>query len=230
MSNSIKVSQEAYNTILLHCAKYPASAITGILIGTSGNEGSTTIIRAIPLQHHWNQLSPMVEVGLSLIQAHLSNAEPNLKLSIVGVYYAPNDVISSTKVELNPLPLKIAQTISTKIGTDSIALQINNAKLSNKKQDLHALSAYSVSAFTAQPKPISAQNAIKVGDGNGSATTLAKVEIAKGRWQDLVDFDGECLLGIYILQKEKVVLTRSIISFTDHLEDTSRDWLKALKA
>ncbi|PWN37214.1 UPF0172-domain-containing protein [Meira miltonrushii] len=204
MSNSVKVSQTAYNTILLHCAKYPASATTGILIGTSGNEG-TLVVSAIPLQHHWNQLSPMVEVGLSLIQAHLSS-EASSSTRIVGVYYAPNDVISSTKPELNPLPLKIAQTISTKIGTDSIALQINNAKLSNSsKTDMHALSAYSVSAFTAQPKPISAQNAVKVGDGNSSATTLAKAEIAKGKWQDIVDFD-------------------------DHLEDTSRDWLKTVAA
>lgn len=216
MSNSIKISQEAYNTMLLHCAKYPASAITGILIGQSG-----IIVSAIPLQHHWNQLSPMVEVGLSLIQASLPST-----LSIVGVYYAPNDVISSTKAELNPLPLKIAQTISTKIGTDSIALQINNAKLSNSKVDLHALSAYSVSAFTAQPKPISAQ-AVKVGDGDSSATTLAKAEIAKGKWQDIVDFDGEYFIGV--IQNMNRSCTNHT-PLTDHLEDTSRDWLKAVTA
>ena len=189
MSNLITVSQEAYNTIVLHCAKYPASAITGILIGTNENQG-VSILKAIPLQHHWNQLSPMVEVGLSLIQAHLSNTESSSGISILGVYYAPNDVTSSTKSELNPLPLKIAQTISTKIGKDSIALQINNAKLTGNNSDSHALSAYSVSALITQSKPISAQNGIKVGSGNSNATTLAKAEIARGRWQDIVDFDG----------------------------------------
>ena len=188
MASTITVSQEAYTTILLHCAKYPASAVTGILVGTNNNQDAI-IVHAIPLQHHWNQLSPMIEVGLSLIQAHLSTG----KLAIIGVYFAPSDNVSSTKSELNPLPFKVAQTISTKVGADSIALQINNAKLADSKVDLHALSAYNVSSSANQPKPISAQGAIKVGNGNSSATALAKAEIAKGRWQDLFDFDGEFL-------------------------------------
>lgn len=58
------MNRQVYTTVLLHCAKYPASAVTGVLVG---NTSGMLITQAIPLQHHWNQLSPMVEVGLSLV-------------------------------------------------------------------------------------------------------------------------------------------------------------------
>lgn len=64
----IDLSAEAYSTIVLHCAKHPAAAITGLLLGPSSSNGKgRAVTGALPLQHHWNQLSPMVEVGCSLV-------------------------------------------------------------------------------------------------------------------------------------------------------------------
>lgn len=62
-SSSVELSYASYRAIVLHCAKYPASAVNGLLLGR-GN----LVELALPLQHHWNQLSPMVDVGLSLVR------------------------------------------------------------------------------------------------------------------------------------------------------------------
>lgn len=63
---SIEVDANAYTTIILHCAKYPASEVMGFLLGHS-TSGTVKVARAIPVQHHWNRLNPMVEVAASLV-------------------------------------------------------------------------------------------------------------------------------------------------------------------
>lgn len=61
------VSPLAYLKVILHAAKYPSSTCVGLLVGTlAGNV--VTVADAIPLLHHWTELSPMMEAGLQLVR------------------------------------------------------------------------------------------------------------------------------------------------------------------
>jgi hypothetical protein len=176
----MKVEDDAYTTIILHCAKYPASAVNGILLGTYDGVQNSVITRVIPLQHHWTALSPMAEAGLGLASASLPASE-----KIVGVYYAPSDVASSQKAELNITASKIAQTIASKLPGDAIALQVNNGKLPERES--HALVGFTVSS-SGQAKHVVAD---QVTLANISAIAKVKQAVAKGAWKNLYDFDGK---------------------------------------
>lgn len=56
----------AYLKLVLHAAKFPSSTCVGLLVGTFSGS-SCTITDAIPLAHHWIDLSPMAEAGLGLV-------------------------------------------------------------------------------------------------------------------------------------------------------------------
>jgi hypothetical protein len=58
----------AYLKVILHAAKYPASTVTGLLVGTV-TANKVTVQDAIPLLHHWTPLSPMMEAGLQLVRS-----------------------------------------------------------------------------------------------------------------------------------------------------------------
>lgn len=64
---SVGISSAAYSIIVLHCAKHPASEVMGFLLGTVTSSG-VHVEKAIAVQHHWNRLSPMVEVAASLVR------------------------------------------------------------------------------------------------------------------------------------------------------------------
>jgi hypothetical protein len=67
MSLSVEVSHPAYSTLVLHCAKYPASEVMGFLLGSISSANKVIVEKSVPVQHHWNRLSPMVEVAASLV-------------------------------------------------------------------------------------------------------------------------------------------------------------------
>lgn len=72
MSKSeVEVSHDAYSTLILHCAKYPASEVMGFLLGTT-SYSKAIVEKSVPVQHHWNRLSPMVEVAASLVSCRCS--------------------------------------------------------------------------------------------------------------------------------------------------------------
>jgi hypothetical protein len=52
----------AYAIPLLHAAKYPASAVCGVLLGKSNQ-----ITTAVPFFHHWTTVTPMLEVALQQV-------------------------------------------------------------------------------------------------------------------------------------------------------------------
>ncbi|KAH8913286.1 hypothetical protein BT69DRAFT_1359236 [Atractiella rhizophila] len=67
MSTGYSLSAVAYHKVLLHATKYAHSDICGLLLGPSG---STNVVDAIPLLHHWTALSPMMEAGLELAEVY----------------------------------------------------------------------------------------------------------------------------------------------------------------
>lgn len=66
MSNN-KVDVHAYAIPLLHAAKYPSSAVCGVLLGTNTTDG-LQVKTAVPFFHHWTTLTPMLEVALKLVK------------------------------------------------------------------------------------------------------------------------------------------------------------------
>ena len=60
----------AYLKVILHASKFPYATVTGLLLGTQA-AGVVTITDAIPLLHHWTDLSPMMEAGLQLVRSFL---------------------------------------------------------------------------------------------------------------------------------------------------------------
>jgi proteasome lid subunit RPN8/RPN11 len=138
-TTSIEVSYPAYSTVILHCAKYPASEVMGFLLG-SVQSSKVVIEKSIPVQHHWNRLSPMVEVAASLVSLNTNSVLKRLNLlciqtqayaesqttplKLVGIYHAPSDVTSSTRPELSPTATKLAQSLEGKLGREAIVLQV----------------------------------------------------------------------------------------------------------
>lgn len=70
-SPSFQLSDLAYTKIILHALKHPHQTVNGVLLGApSQTVGRTVdIVDAVPLQHHWTNLSPMMEVGLGMVRS-----------------------------------------------------------------------------------------------------------------------------------------------------------------
>lgn len=54
---------DAYSKILSHAVKYPMRPVSGIIIGTEGKDGATTLEDAIPLFHSY-PMGPMLELAM----------------------------------------------------------------------------------------------------------------------------------------------------------------------
>lgn len=64
----VEISHVAYGTMILHCSKYPSSEVLGFLLGSTSST-KVLVEKSIAVQHHWNRLSPMVEVAASLVSS-----------------------------------------------------------------------------------------------------------------------------------------------------------------
>jgi len=70
VSSTYTLSPLGYLKAIAHCAKYPASTVVGLLVGTTSPTNSQVLIEdAIPLLHHWTSLSMALEAGLQLVSA-----------------------------------------------------------------------------------------------------------------------------------------------------------------
>lgn len=77
MAAAYNLSPLAYLKIILHAAKYPSSTCVGLLLGQV--EGTNVhIVDAIPLLHHWSELSPMMEAGLIMVSFILPYSQPQV--------------------------------------------------------------------------------------------------------------------------------------------------------
>lgn len=66
---TFRLEDLAYAKIILHAFKHPHQTVNGILLGSPPSSGCVTIVDAVPLQHHWTNLSPMMEVGLGMVSS-----------------------------------------------------------------------------------------------------------------------------------------------------------------
>lgn len=71
---NFRLDDLVYTKLIVHALKYPHKTVTGLLIGRQSTSGSSVdVIDAVPLQHHWTNLSPMMEVGLGMVRSYLSH-------------------------------------------------------------------------------------------------------------------------------------------------------------
>ncbi|KAF8262910.1 UPF0172-domain-containing protein [Lactarius quietus] len=120
---NFQLSDLAYTKIILHALKHPHQTVNGVLLGgLSQSVGRTVeIVDAVPLQHHWTNLSPMMEVGLGMV----TNYARTRQLQIVGYYQAPERLDDTT---LSPVGERVACKIKESFETP-VALVINGSKL-----------------------------------------------------------------------------------------------------
>src|SRR5712691_9440182 len=71
-SPNFRLEDLAYAKIILHALKYPHQTVNGVLLGSPPSSGCVTIVDTVPLQHHWTNLSPMMEVGLGMVRSVVS--------------------------------------------------------------------------------------------------------------------------------------------------------------
>ena len=68
-SPSFRLADLAYTKLILHALKHPQQTVNGVLLGVPALVGGTIdIVDAVPLQHHWTNLSPMMEAGLGIVR------------------------------------------------------------------------------------------------------------------------------------------------------------------
>ncbi|EGG08555.1 uncharacterized protein MELLADRAFT_116008 [Melampsora larici-populina 98AG31] len=103
---------------ILHASKYPHSTVIGLLLGSIENE-SVSISDAIPLVHHWSDLSPMLEAGLAIADGHARSSN----LMIVGTY------VARARLDDRALDWVSQQLNSLLEFKHPIALVIDNTKL-----------------------------------------------------------------------------------------------------
>ncbi|GAA5922895.1 ER membrane protein complex subunit 8/9 family protein [Sporobolomyces koalae] len=107
---------------ILHASKYPTQTVCGLLLGSSSSN-QVSISDAIPLLHHWTELSAMMEVALQLAEAYTKARGEE----ILGLYVA-NERIGDLDV---PLGLaKVADAIK-KDQPQALVLMIDNEKLNS---------------------------------------------------------------------------------------------------
>lgn len=89
---TFQLADLAYTKLIIHALKYPHQTVNGVLLGSSSPSGTVEIVDAVPLQHHWTSLSPMMEVGLGMVRSSfilLSSLLHRLSLLCASCGYRP---------------------------------------------------------------------------------------------------------------------------------------------
>lgn len=64
MGHGVEFEADAYSTLMLHCYKYPALAVNGVLLGRESSPGNVVVVKAVPLFHGVTSLLPMLEAAM----------------------------------------------------------------------------------------------------------------------------------------------------------------------
>ncbi|KAI0282396.1 hypothetical protein BC826DRAFT_921887 [Russula brevipes] len=108
---NFRLTNLASTKLLLHSLKYPHQTVNGVFLGKpSETDPSIIIFDAVPLQHHWTNLSPMMEVGLGLASNHAYRNQ----VYVVGYYEAPARLGDT---QLSPVVERVAAKIKESFPT-----------------------------------------------------------------------------------------------------------------
>ncbi|CAH1779826.1 unnamed protein product [Owenia fusiformis] len=130
----INVNAKAYCKLLLHVAKYPHTAVNGVLVAPRQREGdpkTINIVDCFPFFHTPLSLAPMLEVALSQVDAYCKEQG----LAMCGYYQA-------NEHEDDNVPNEVAKKIAEKI-VDSYPggclLMVNNKRISSEQRDIYTV-------------------------------------------------------------------------------------------
>ncbi|RIA98120.1 hypothetical protein C1645_176215 [Glomus cerebriforme] len=201
------INKEAYLKIILHACKHSSRTVNGVLLAqqVSDNDNTTNkiiIVDAVPLFHHWNTLTPMLEVGLQQIEIYANRK----KLNVVGYYHA-NERVDDNK--LPPFGQKIVSKLQENFN-NAIALVVQNTKLSPENPEI-AIVPYIFKENQWRPDN-KAFSKIEETTSSSSKFTLDDLEIPK-------------LVSSSIRKKHFEYL----YDFDEHLENIELDWLNNFK-
>ncbi|KAL0961390.1 hypothetical protein HGRIS_006341 [Hohenbuehelia grisea] len=144
---SYTFSSKAYLKLFFHAAKHPHRPVNGVLLGQKSTDASVSIVDAVPLLHHWTNLSPMMEIGLDLAGQYAES----LGLKVVGYYQACERL---DETALAPVGEKVASKIQSSF-KDAVAFVVDGQRVGLGEVALIPYESTSTSTW----RPNSAQNA-----------------------------------------------------------------------
>ncbi|CAG9802314.1 unnamed protein product [Chironomus riparius] len=118
--SEVVLSQKAYIKMVFHAAKYPHSAVNGLLLGSKSNK--TEVVDAVPLFHQCLYVTPMNEIALIQVESKAANDG----LQIIG-YYAASENFYDNTIDKVPA-IKIADKIVENNGSAFVVV-IDNKSL-----------------------------------------------------------------------------------------------------
>ena len=181
---SIELSPQAYSVLFMHCCKHPHRTVNGILLGAApGADCAVVAQEALPLFHSHLALAPMLEAAL-LMADELCKVKG---LQIVG-YYQANELCDD--LDIGPFGKKIFEKIRGQCPA-AACLLLDGAKMRPAPDDLRLLALDAVGKRYGVTPTLAPD----------AEAAIAKLEenLAKGKQQDIVDFDA-------------------------HLDDCNKDW------
>merc|ERR1711936_336039 len=184
----IELMTRAYAKVILHAAKYPHTAVNGVLLAklpAKGQKQSPKLVLtdAIPLFHQTEGLSPMLEVALTQIEGRAAS----IGYGIAGFYHASRH-FRDTSVDI--FSQRIADRIAdlSPFGRTAL-LTVNNREISLNLQNHSLLGQMFIgnSEGTGRWRTIAKDN-IRVADDMTFAVTSQLLQ-TRG-YKDLSDFDN----------------------------------------
>ncbi|EJD00464.1 UPF0172-domain-containing protein, partial [Fomitiporia mediterranea MF3/22] len=178
---SFVVHKQAYAKIAFHAAKYPHRQVNGLLVGKE-KSGSIEFTDAIPLLHHWTNLSPSMEIGLDLA----SNYAQSNGLEVAGFYQVSEHITDTT---LTAVGEKVADTIR-KGFPNAVAFVVDGSKLAAGEPALIVSWKYSTSWRPANDgvQPFTDSSRFKLSTPNITSSILRLIREDRIH-QKLGDFD-----------------------------------------
>ncbi|XP_072947295.1 ER membrane protein complex subunit 8/9 homolog [Epargyreus clarus] len=179
----VSLETTAYAKIILHAAKYPYCAVTGVLLadGSKIRDGAKNqdldIVDAVPLFHHSHYLSPMAEIALTQIDS-VAQADNR----IIAGYYAACENFKDNTVEKCP-GQKIAEKI-VEFFPSAVFIVVDNKKLS-QHLDTPAIKLHKYTDGKWRPK-----DANKVLFQSPYVLETVSNLLQREVHEDLVDFDN----------------------------------------
>lgn len=177
-----EISQNAYIKLVLHSLKHKTSAVNGVFVGSSCDDG-VQIIDSVPLFHNHLGLLPPLEISLIMIEEYYSARG----LGIVGYFHANE---RSDDVELGNVAKNIGDHIYRYFPQAAILL-LDNKKLEalpKGKDGLPVMQLYTRDA-SKNWKLAGSDVGCRLTTKEPAANAVLLDYISSKKWEDVVDFD-----------------------------------------
>jgi len=205
----LEVSTRAYCKMIMHSAKYPSSAINGVLLSKrdSVKAGARTIHDCIPLFHMGHGLAPMVEVALAQVDSQCEESG----LVISGFYHA-HDNLRDNHVDV------FSQKIADKIAENqpgTLLVTIDSKKLSANIESPSLIVQQHSDGIVSHSLP-GCLLVLTFWDNSGKWRPRDKTQVR-------LEHDEVTLACASALVHKKIY--RDLVDFDTHLDDLSMDYL-----